>query len=106
MATPTLKLKGKTVTVKVYPALGTAQPDTFEISKSNKEEVHWVSADGTPFTVHFDKSPFKDQDFDNSTHSHSGPARNDVKGDGATIYHYHVKPVKGQSFDPGGIINP
>lgn len=81
-----------------------AEPEYFEISKSNQEEIVWQVSDGkTYFTVEFEQeSPFYESQF-NTEFPASGLVRRNVLPDLAKRYKYTVR-AGGAVLDPGGVI--
>src|SRR5690242_5474875 len=96
----------KTVTIHVNKEgeVQHAEPEYFEISKSNQEEIVWQVSDGkTYFTVEFEKeSPFYESQF-SSDYPASGLVRREVLPDLAKRYKYTVR-AGGAVLDPGGVI--
>jgi hypothetical protein len=96
----------KTVTIHVNKKgeVQHAEPEYFEISKSNQEEVLWQSSDpDVYFTVEFeDGSPFYESQF-SSDFPASGLVRRDILPDLQRRYKYTVR-AGGAVLDPGGVI--
>ena len=96
----------KTVTIHVNRdgEVQHAEPEYFEISKSNQEEIVWQVSDGkTYFTVEFEKeSPFYESQF-SSDFPASGLVRRSVLPDLGKRYKYTVR-AGGAVLDPGGVI--
>ena len=96
----------KTVTIQVDAkgAIKSTEPEYFEISKSNQEEVIWrVTDPNVYFTVEFaGESPFYESQF-SSDYPISGLVRRSVLGDPLKKYKYTVR-TKNSEVDPGGVI--
>lgn len=90
---------GKTITVTITPANPpTVSPDPVTISKSDGDQVDWVCPKCTSgFTVHFPKSPFATDTFDNAH-----PKSN--KAVGPTGKYPYAVTVNGQTSDPTVIV--
>ena len=80
-------------------------PDPFHVSKRAFEEVVWNCPSGDYFTVDFgNDSPFYESQFSKDCPC-SGPVRRSVLFDPHKTYKYTVR-VKGQTLDPGGVVDP
>jgi hypothetical protein len=106
MATPGPATR-KTVVIHVDSKGGveSVDPQTFEVYKSNQEEVIWQTDSKQPvyFTVDFgDQSPFYESQF-SSDYPVSGLVRRDVLGDPQKEYKYTVR-AGGETLDPVGIV--
>lgn len=111
---------GNVVTVLIHTddngEVTAVQPDRFEISKGNHQQVLWqVSNPGAHFNVTFDAgSPFEYTQFSDAE-PYSGLVRREVLADLSNYYSYKVTvtprndaaSTKGSKpFDPGGIVTP
>lgn len=105
MASPSWAHAAKIVEVLVDAKLeDITDPKEFRISKSHFDQVKWVGANETYFTVEFDgESPFYESQF-SSDAPYSGLVRRDVLGDPNKVYKYTVR-AGGRTVDPGGIID-
>jgi hypothetical protein len=104
--TATGRAQRKTVTIRVNNKgeVQEAEPEYFEISKSNQEEVIWqISDPKVYFTVEFEEeSPFYESQFNNDFPA-SGLVRRSVLADPQKRYKYTVR-AGGAVLDPGGWI--
>ena len=102
----TARAQRKTVTIHVNREgeVQHAEPEYFDISKSNQEEILWQASDPKAyFTVEFeDESPFYESQF-SSDYPASGLVRRDVLPDPDKRYKYTVR-AGGAILDPGGVI--
>lgn len=103
-ATATAQRKKVIIHVNKDGEVEHADPEYFEISKSNQEEIFWQASDGkTYFTVEFEKeSPFYESQF-STDYPASGLVRRNVLPDLAKRYKYTVR-AGGAILDPGGVI--
>jgi hypothetical protein len=93
------------VVISVVDGQIRVDPDRFEISKCNQEEVLWVATDpDLEFTVEFEKgdSPFYEFQFSNDFPA-SGLVRRSVLADPQRAYKYTVRAEKLEK-DPTGVI--
>jgi hypothetical protein len=105
MASPSWAHAAKIVEVTVDPKLeDITDPKEFRISKGRFDQVKWVAAAETYFTVEFNgESPFYESQF-SSDAPYSGLVRRDILGDPLKTYKYTVR-AGGRTVDPGGIID-
>ncbi len=104
--TATGRAQRKTVTIHVNRngEVQSTEPEYFEISKSNQEEIVWqVSDPKAYFTVEFEReSPFYESQFNNDFPA-SGLVRRSVLADPQKRYKYTVR-AGGAVLDPGGVV--
>lgn len=106
MAAPGHAREAKIVEVMIKPGhTPGVDPEPFHLSKSGNDQVKWMTASGTHFTVEFvGESPFYEGQFNNDF-PYSGLVRREVLADSRKEYKYVVHTDHGD-VDPTGIIDP